>query len=185
MLTLGLEFDRDVLELTDVLNGDVFEEGTLTVDRSNLSSTEKLLWSNSTNKTDVENTGKLVVLKFKVKESAPIGKYTIGLTCSETSGAYDSSGIIVNFNIIDGKIVVQDFLYGDMTFDGVINIMDAPCLKYYLASFAGYKDMDSRPGDIDLDGEVTLRDLMILERHLAEWKGYEHLPIIGELNSVS
>ena len=115
------------------------------------------------------------------RDTTAEGDYTIRLTCSETSGAYDAAGKNVKFSISDGAVTVQDFLYGDMNADGVVNILDAPYLKYYIASFTGYEDLDSRPGDVDMDGEVTARDLMILERFLAAWKGYEYLPVTGEL----
>lgn len=162
-------------KLVDVTNGEVFGDGTLTVNKNYMLDAAKLFWSDALSE-NIETNGTLAVLTFRVKADAAAGTYSVGLACSQTEGAFDTKGNPVTLHAEAGTVEVKTFLYGDMSNDGKVNMTDAAVMKYYIAGFEGYRDLPAEAGNLDLKDGVNARDLMILERYLAHWKGYEYLP---------
>ena len=175
-IKLSLDYDRDAMQLTGIENGDIFTDNKMTADLSNLANLKSILWSDNTSTENNTNTGTLVKLKFKVKDGAATGTYAINAVCSPAGGAYDFNGVQVLFDGGEGQVEINDFLYGDMSNDGEIDINDAAFMKYCIADYAGFESVNRDAGDVDLSGYLNARDLMILERYLAKWTGYDCLP---------
>ena len=175
-IKLSLDYDRDAMQLTGIENGDIFTDNKMTADLSNLANLKSILWSDNTSTENNTNTGTLVKLKFKVKDGAATGTYAINAVCSSAGGAYDFNGVQVLFDGGEGQVEINDFLYGDMSNDGEIDINDAAFMKYCIADYAGFESVNRDAGDVDLSGYLNARDLMILERYLAKWTGYDCLP---------
>ena len=175
-IKLSLDYDRDAMQLTGIENGDIFTDNKMTADLSNLANLKSILWSDNTSTEKNTNTGTLVKLKFKVKDGAATGTYAINAVCSPAGGAYDFNGVQVLFDGGEGQVEINDFLYGDMSNDGEIDINDAAFMKYCIADYVGFESVNRDAGDVDLSGYLNARDLMILERYLAKWTGYDCLP---------
>lgn len=179
-MNMKLDYEKDALELVGVANGDVFGRDALSYDENNLAQLTNLLWTNSLKTENVEDTGRLVTLTFLVKDTAAEGKYTVKLVSDdEFGGVVDKDSNKVTVMNGEGIIDARNYTIGDMTNGNGITVMDAMYIKYYLARYVGFTDLDTRPGDVDQDDDLDLRDLMILERHLADWRGYETLPMTG------
>lgn len=174
-LKLGMDFDRNALELVAVENGDIFADDKLNVD-ANLADATTLFWSDAQASANTEAAGRLAVLTFRVKDAAADGTYAVRLTCSSIDGAYAYDGSKVGFNAAAGAVQVNPFFYGDISGDDIINMLDVTYTKYHIADYVAYRDLLPDPADVDLKDGVTARDLMILERYLAKWTGYDSLP---------
>ena len=155
-LCLTPSYDKTVLTLSEIKNGELFDT---------LEKGSSLLFSSDTN---VTATGKLVTLTFTVAENAEEGEYPIRLNLRE---AYDYDEDIVTVSVKPGAITVQNFIYGDVTGDGLIDGRDLVRLRKYLANLdeeTGVSTVEIFPGaDCTGDGTVDGRDLIRLRKYLA------------------
>ena len=155
-LCLTPSYDKNVLTLSEINNGDLFDT---------LEKGSSLLFSSDT---DVTTTGKLVTLTFIVAENADEGEYPIRLNIRE---AYDYDEDIVTVSVKPGAITVQNFIYGDVTGDGIVDGRDLVRLRKYLANLneeTGESTAEIFAGaDCTGDGVVDGRDLIRLRKYLA------------------
>ena len=157
-LRLTPTYDKNVLTLTEVRNGDLFD--TLEKGTSFLFNAES----------DVNATGLLATLTFTVAEGAEAGDYEIGLSVKE---AWDYNEDLLHVGVTPGVITVRDFIYGDVNGDGVIDGRDLVRLRKYLANLdetTGVSAVEIFPGaDCTGDGTVDGRDLIRLRKYLANY----------------
>ena len=157
-LRLTPTYDKTVLTLTEVRNGDLFD--TLEKGTSFLFNAES----------DINATGLLATLTFTVAEGAEAGDYEIGLSVKE---AWDYNEDLLHVGVTPGVITVRDFIYGDVNGDGVIDGRDLVRLRKYLANLdetTGVSAVEIFPGaDCTGDGTVDGRDLIRLRKYLANY----------------
>ena len=66
----------------------------------------------------------------------------------------------------------DDYMPGDITDDGKVNIDDVTALQRYLAEFAGIdKTRVEKCGDVNRDGKINIDDVTFMQRFLAEFSG--------------
>lgn len=175
-LKLNIEFNKDVLELTGISNGDIFDDDSFIVDESNIADTSALFWSNGTATSNITATGTLAILKFKAKKDASAGEQIIDITYKD---ATDCDNKLVKFDVESGYITINNFIYGDIDGDDIVNIDDVTYFERYMAEWVGYRNLtvaQESGCDVNNDGEINLHDLMILARNVAKWDGYGTLP---------
>lgn len=188
-IDIGLDYDRNVLELKEVKNGDIFEDKYFTV--AKYPEDKNLVWSRNNATNNVETDGTLAILRFAIKDGAELGgEYPITISCNpelSPQGAIDVRGKFVMFECKPGVIVANDFIYGDVFEDDeneeAINGEDVTVMKQYISSgFSDSFDVKKKACNVDMskdssgEDSVNLRDVMIVERHVVGWKGYEELP---------
>lgn len=175
-LKLNIEFNKDVLELTGISNGDIFDDDSFIVDESNIADTSALFWSNGTATSNITAIGTLAILKFKAKKDASAGEQIIDITYKD---AADCDNKLVKFDVEAGYITINNFIYGDIDGDDIVNIDDVTYFERYMAEWVGYRNLtvaQESACDVNNDGEINLHDLMILARNVAKWDGYGTLP---------
>lgn len=155
-------YDTSVLTLTEVVNGEVFDDSALTIGPLDLP-TYKLSYEN----TGFENTntnGVLATLKFTVNEDAEVGTYPITVSYN-TGDIINSDEETLVFATVNGEVEIIEFIYGDVNNDGAINKLDSLRLKKYLANL----DVEIHPlaADVNADGTVNKLDSLRLKKFLA------------------
>ncbi len=180
-MLVEIEYDKSVLEFVSAENGDVFDIGSF--NGPDTESNDKVLtWQNGTLTQNITETGKLAVLKFKVKEEATVGSYEIVFKCrGEKYEAIDSEMNAVNVIADASKVTIVKFFFGDVDGNDKVDSSDALQLRRYLAKWEAYGNIHTDAANLDMDDAVTLRDITILQCHIAGWRGYETLPITEEI----
>lgn len=174
-LNMKLAYDKDVLEFVSAANGKIFPS-SFDVVKGAQEGVKILSWTNGGAGKDVIKKGKLVTLKFKVKENTAVEATKISLLCADQeSSAANLAGKSI---ALEGSGVVMrivETLYGDANDNGQVDFADVLQMKRFLAGWAGYAVYE-KAADVNKSGSVNKDDIMILERHVAGWRGYESLP---------
>ncbi len=105
----------------------------------------------------------IAYLTFVSSADAEPGDYEIGFkakSCKNIDG--------VDFPVIfeTGKITLNDFSYGDINLDGVIDCIDLICLKKYID---GKSANPGEVADVNNDGVTNIEDFNILTEYLADF----------------
>lgn len=178
-MMVEVNYDKDVLEYKGASNGDVFPTDSFLAPNVAADDGKVLSWHNSALKENINTTGKLATLTFRIKESAPAGETSIGFICDKSQNEAlnvlgESIAVVTNA----AKVNVINFYYGDVDNNDRVDAADVFYLRRYLAKWKNYTNIPLNAVDLDADGKVTIRDLTILERHIAGWNGYETLPVL-------
>ena len=175
-MLVELDYDKSILEFVSAENGEVFSDESFTGTQEE-SETQVLSWINGTSKENITATGKLAILKFRIKNEAAAGNYEISFKCSsEKYEAIDAEMNAVNVTANPAEVTVVNFYYGDVDGNDSVDSSDVLWLKRYLAKWKGYT-INEEAADLDSDEAVTLRDITILQRYIAGWTGYDKLPV--------
>lgn len=168
-MRLGVEYDTDVLSLTGVKDGGILGSAVHSPDLTPYPYI--LFWNNGTAKSDFKSDGVIATLTFKVASDAPVGTYPITVSYDND----DDDIMNVNFEHIgfvvkNGGVTVtkKNYLYGDVTSDGNVNISDAIYMAQYIASDAiVFTPLQKIVADVFYDGAVNISDLIKLQQYLA------------------
>ncbi len=76
--------------------------------------------------------------------------------------------IIIILTVIStfGVCAKSDLIYGDVTADGVVSILDATEIQLYLVRVAQLSDDSRRCADVDGDGDITILDVTSIQKFL-------------------
>ena len=178
-IMVEVDYDKNVLEYIGASNGDVFPTNSFLPPNVAEEDGKVLSWQNSTLIENVNTTGKLATLTFRIKDSASAVETSISFICDKSKNeALNAQGESVAVVTNAAKVNVILFYYGDVDNNDKIDAADALYLRRYLAKWNNYSNISVNAVDMDADGKVTIRDLTILERHIAGWNGYETLPVL-------
>ena len=168
---LRLQYDPQVLTLTAVDNGDVFDDGVFQ-SGGNLSAVPfTVFWADSLAEQNNTANGSLVTFTFSVAADAPVGTTPVTITYEQAS-TLDVDLDRVPFNVENGSVNVTLRMAGDADGDGEVTLQDVVNLTRYLAG--GWDaDVDVSNADVDGDGMLTLRDVILLRRYIAGGWGVE------------
>lgn len=147
----------------------------------------------------------LFSVAFKVKADVPIGSYQFGvqptvLNNPDAGWNNEASPVLVGavpegdpaFDDLSGGafpvllntisknagfsiISCPEFIPGDITGDGNVDLNDVRYLLYFVRGYPGYED-PGPVGDINKDGNIDLNDVRFLLYHVRGYPGYEELP---------
>lgn len=160
LVGFDVNYDSSVMTLKSATLGEIFT-GEL---ECNIAAVPFVfnVYSGTSNKTA---SGKLVTLRFEIKENCPDGDYNITLSNIETLNIDENK---VDFEWTNGKITVRDAMPGDITGDGQVTRTDLLRLAKH---FSGYVvEIDEVAADVTGDGQVTRTDLLRLAKHFS---GYD------------
>ena len=162
-LDAKLNYDKSVLTLTDVTNGDVFSSGEWT--QGDIDSGQYTLSYEASGFDNVSKSGTLATLLFKVNDNAKKGTETQILLSYNEGDIISANFEDVHFETIAGTIKICDFIYGDINGDGAVNKKDSLLLKMYLAN--NKTEIDKEAADVFPDGNVNKKDSLYLKQYLA------------------
>ena len=156
-------YDKTKMTLTDVENGTVFSSSEWT--EGNYSGEKYVLSYEAGGFENITADGVLATLVFTVNEATTADQFV------DVSVSYSAGDIInVEFEDIDMKVVsggveVEDFVYGDLNGDGLVNKKDSLLMKMYLADDSTV--IDERAADVYADGAINKKDSLYLKQYLA------------------
>ena len=172
-----IEFNSNVLELTEVVDNQLFE-GAVAAHSDKMQSPYRLSWQNDVTQSDSSATGKLVTLRFKVKENAEPGVYDITVN-PNTAEVYNSGLYFVPCTFTNGAVEVEDSTVpktGDVDRSGTVDADDALLLQKHIARFTdgGSPLLDESDeetmtiADVNRDGSLTVGDVTMIQQYIAE-----------------
>ena len=161
-MKVTLDYDKTALELTAVENGDVFSE----LEEVYLAS-EKPIIINTNALTNTDAVGTAFTLKFKVKENAALGEYSLTLT-HDPEDVFNLDEVSIPLTVTNGKITVTDLLPGDANGDGTVNMKDSLLLRKHLAGWPVEAEVSAL--DVNGDDVVNMKDALHLRKYLAGWQ---------------
>ncbi len=158
---LALSYPADVLETVLLEAGD-FSEVSFSPVQNNpviVNFMDAIHPNNTTN-------GVLATVTFKVKETARAGDYDFTLSY-DPADVFDYDLTPVSFALEQGKVLVKDYLPGDVNSDGAVNNKDLSLLLRYLNRWM--VEIHKNAADVNGDGEITNIDFCLLQRYLNDW----------------
>ncbi len=164
---ITLNYDKDVLTLTEVKNGTVIGNECMLAGKDLTAVPYNVIWSDALAENDYTDDGLLVTFVFKVADDAPEGKTAVSVDYYEES-TFNCELEEVVFIINNGEIEIADRIAGDVNGDGEVNLRDAVYLERYLAGGWGVS-INDRNADVNGDGAANLVDAVLIKRHLAGW----------------
>ena len=175
-MRLNVDYDSSVMTLVGV---DDLDKLGSELHSNRFTDPYVLCWANDTVTENFTANGDVVVLTFKVSETAASGSYEVSVSYD-----YDKADIHnvqvekVRFYTEVGAVEVVDVLIGDVNGDGSVDTLDRLTLSRYLANWDGYTidQINTAGADVNCDGSIDTLDRLTLSRYLANWDGYETLP---------
>lgn len=134
-----------------------------------------LNWANDTATENITANGVIATLTFKVADDAEDGEYAVWVSYdNDDFEIFNYDAETVDFTLEAGKVLVKNYMIGDLDGNGRVNAQDRLILNRYIAKWDGYAEMivDMRAADIDGNGRVNAQDRLILSRYIAKWDGY-------------
>lgn len=134
-----------------------------------------LNWANDTATENITANGVIATLTFKVADDAEDGEYAVWVSYdNDDFEIFNYDAETVDFTLEAGKVLVKNYMIGDLDGNGRVNAQDRLILNRYIAKWDGYAEMivDMRAADIDGNGKVNAQDRLILSRYIAKWDGY-------------
>ena len=113
--------------------------------------------------------GVILTITFKIKEDASVGENIIDI---KNVSANNYNEDLIEFIVEKGKVIVFDYISGDVTGDGLVDGRDLTRLHKYLADVPDTK-IEIDAADVTGDGLVDGRDLTRLHKYLADVPGTE------------
>jgi len=156
--SITLEYNESVLDLKNIKNGELLP----TLDKG-----VNLFWSADEN---CVGDGALVTLTFEINENAEAKDYVISARVNEV---LNENYKAFELAVVEGKITVSDFIYGDVNGDGAVSSADVLMLRKYMANYnydTGTSSITVHSGaDANGDGDVTSADVLILRKYMANY----------------
>lgn len=149
-----LEYDKSVLELTDLKIGEVIKSALCAPNKS--SDIFSVI-----NLNDIIDDGTLFVAEFKIKENAKSGIYNV----SVNGNLFNTNTKALNYSLIPGAVTVsnQSFIKGDINRDATVSNKDVIALFRCVSANETETYMD-----LDGDGTVGNRDVLKLFKYVSK-----------------
>ena len=97
-MLLTVDYNKEALSLTNVIHGDVFDEGIYNPEQS------MMFWLSAAN---VTANGRLAILEFAVNENAASGEYPINVIYNQYEDVINDQLDSLGIDIIGCKIIVE------------------------------------------------------------------------------
>ena len=119
-----------------------------------------LFWSASSS-ADLDRTGEILKLRFRILEEAAEGVTSVSLDELE---AYNAEGEDVYLRIRPASVSIIGRVPGDVDGNCTVDLLDLVRLRKYLMQDT--QDIDSSSADITGDSKVNAQDLLLLRKYL-------------------
>lgn len=159
----GISFDEN-LTLTSIKEEGVFSELDFTAPE-NLTGTVLFTWDSLDAVSSMDGT--ILTLTFKVAESATANEY-LDIDISHDNGdIYNTELNSLTVVTVDGRLLVIDYIPGDVNSDGAVNGKDVTLLRRYNAGIA--VEINLLAADVNDDGAINGKDVTLVRRSNAGW----------------
>ncbi len=109
--------------------------------------------------------GTFLTLTFEVDPEAPQNE-KLNVDISYRFGDVFNNDADLTFDIVNGNVVVLDYIPGDVFEDGVINAKDTRLIRQYIAG--GYNiTLKEAAADVNDDGIINSKDTRLIRRYIA------------------
>ncbi len=159
-LRLSIDFDENVLEMTDFRFGEALSSMNKGTSEKYGSPYSFSMYSASA---DLEDCGTLAVIKFKVKENAENGEYPVNITYDKDD-IFNLNGDSVSFDVETGAVMLNSCLLGDINDDGKINMRDVVLLQQVINGWNVTYNKEAV--DYNGDGKTNMRDIVALQQYI-------------------
>ena len=180
-LNAWLEYNNDLFEVVEVTDAGLlpgFQNFT------DMGTTVPLMWMDQTMSKDHNGSGKLVTVKFKVKEGkydeAAYGMHTIKCVNGE---AFNLAGESIVISPMTVKVKLNETVVGDVDSNSKINAWDALLLTQH--TFDIPRGINLAAADINRDTYVDTFDSTYLNRYMVGFFGIDGTPGVFDVTIKS
>ena len=167
--SVSIGYSSKDLELIDIENGGLFDDA-VSVGKLNVNPvTVSWYAADSENKTD---NGTAAVLVFKIRDNASDSSVTLTYN---PENVFDNRLQNKEFSVSDGFVYIgkkpTDYLLGDASGDGIIEVTDGTFLQRDIALIeTPYTKAELLRGDADQNGKIEIFDVTAIQYYLANMK---------------
>ena len=159
-LKLGVTFNKSILTFESITLA-TETQAALTQSTSTMSASGSYVATEFTSPTDVNTTGNLMYVNFRVANGAYSAYY--GVTTDvilAIESIEDKAGDIFSYNTVTSSITISDKQHtlGDVSGDGQINLIDVLYVLQYYNKSKTFTDAEKTAADVNRDGNVDLVD---------------------------
>jgi hypothetical protein len=163
---MDIAYDADTMTLTDAVKGALGDETVAVEIKANADGTAKLVYACET---AVEGEDSIVTLTFTMSDDAVAGNYDVTVS---TSDAVDGTEEVLPFEVESDTYTLEliEFIWGDVTDNGICNVDDALYLLRYLAGLMRLDEMEQPKAantTDDDEGIINVDDALLILRYLA------------------
>ena len=163
--SLQVSYDNTKLKLVHAQDNGLLGNGTCTLGNNVNAVPYTAIWVNSLSQSNITANGTLATYTFEVLADTEPGIIPITLNYIKNS-TLNTNLDEVEFAVIGGSIEVVDYIPGDASGDGEIDLKDVAQITRYLAG--GWDvTVDLTAADVNKDGDANLKDVVLLRRYLA------------------
>ncbi len=171
---LTVKYDED-LKLVSAESGEAWSTLNLTLPGT-YNNACSFVWDGVSD-VDTAN-GSILKLNFEIASDASVGdKFGVSVEY-KTGSVVGENSTPIAFMTYDGVVTVDDYSYGDVNGDNIIDVSDVIVLRQYLAGGYGV-DILLDAADVNGDGVVDVSDVILIRQYLAG--GYN--VVLGKNNS--
>ena len=164
-MALELQFDPQVLTLTDVQKEGFFADGNIMMSGSLTTMPYRVIWDDASAAENHTEDGTLLVLTFTVKDTAAAGTTQVSVTY-EPEDVLDVQLQPVDLTAYGAEMTILRRTPGDADGDGDVDVADLVNMCRCLAG--GWNvEINERDSDVNADGIVDLKDVVLIRRYLA------------------
>ena len=164
-MSLSIDYDSEVLTLTNVQEAGMLASGNLTPGGDVAAQPYNIIWDDGASHENHTETGAILTLTFTVNEDAEAGETTVTLGYASDS-TFNVDLQDVPLHISGATLTIVKHTPGDVDGDGEIDLADVTTLCRYLAG--GWDaTVDARNSDVNGDGVLDLKDVVYIRRFLA------------------
>ena len=162
VITIQISYDRNLMSLQQVQNGEVFAEGELV--ETNVGANPAVVMFVCEAMEDNSQSGVIAYLEFQISEKAAEGNYPIKIEAAQLSNLAEEK---VTCETRDGMVVVASYVPGDANEDSIVDGLDLIRIKKHLAGWD--VEMNEKAADVNGDQTIDGLDLIRLKKYLAGW----------------
>ena len=160
MTQFQITYDTSLI-LDSVIAGDIFSTSDYIPGVIEMNPYTLMFYST---KADLTENGTLATLKFHIAEDVVEGS-TFSINIGGISCNIDENKVGIKFT--NGRITIEDVIFGDVNRDGAVNGLDVLRLGKYLTGWN--VEVDLAAADVNGDGEVNGLDQLRLAKYCAGW----------------
>ena len=112
------------------------------------------------------NDGTILKLRFEISADASVGD-EYGVSVSYRAGSIvGENNTSVAFMTYAGAVTIDEYSYGDVNEDGIVDVTDVILIRQYLAGGYGV-EINLTTADVNVDGVVDVTDVILIRQYLA------------------
>lgn len=161
-INIMIPYDESAMEVTAVTFGEILSETEMS--ETNVRNGKIYVAGQVADFNNIEKDGVLAYIEVAIKSSTPSGEYEMKPADSFVFNVEEEE---IPCKVTGSKIMVKDYIPGDVTSDGKVNGIDVLRLRKYLAGWD--VECNLAAADVTGDGRVNGIDVLRIRKYLAGW----------------